>query len=211
MMKNEISAALLFSDRDYSEMLRYELLSCGFEIAKNENDANIILTEEEFLPYIKDEKIVIVFMTEGFENPERDGKTLIFPYVFSISELRKRLKELLAELMRLPSAGAVTLLGDKIEIVALPDKKSALVGGETVALSKTEWKLLSLLTLAAEKGKAVSREELGEAMGHNSEKGGNIVDVYICRLRKKIEFPIGRRLIFTVRGSGYSLMKGLKK
>ena len=40
-MKNEPLAALLFGDREYSEMLRYELLSCGFEIAKNEKEADI--------------------------------------------------------------------------------------------------------------------------------------------------------------------------
>ena len=210
-MKNELCAALLFGDREYSEMLRYELRSSGFEIAKNENDADIILTEEEFLPYINDEKTVVVFMRYGFDAPERDGKTLVFPYVFSIKELRKKLKKLYAELVRLPSEDLGAFAGDQIEIVTLPDKKSALVGDDKVSLSKTEWKMLSLLTLAARKGRAVSREELGDAIGHDSEKGGNIVDVYICRLRKKIEFPIGRRLIFTVRGSGYSLTKGFEK
>lgn len=210
-MKNELCAALLFGDREFSEMLRYELGVCGFEIAKNEKEADIILAEEDFLPYITEEKIVIVFMRYGFATPKRNGKTLVFPYVFSTKELRKKLKNLYSELVRLPSEDMASLAGDKIEIVTLPDKKSVLVGGETVALSKTEWKMLSLLTLAARRGKAVSREELGAAIGHHSEKGGNIVDVYICRLRKKIEFPIGRRLIFTVRGEGYSLTKGLEK
>ncbi len=208
MMKKELSVALLFGDREYSEMLRYELGFSGFEIAKNENEADIVLTEEEFLPYIREEKIVIVFMRYGFENPERDGKTFVFPYVFSTSELRKKLKDLFAELVKLSLEDVSALVSDKIEIVALPDKKSALVGGKTVALSQTEWKMLSLLTHAARKGKNVSREELEDAIGHDSKKGGNIVEVYICRLRKKIEFPIGRRLIFTVRGAGYSLMKG---
>ena len=208
-MKNEPLAALLFGDREYSEMLRYELLSCGFEIAKNEKEADIILTEEEFLPYINEEKLAIVFMRYGFENPERDENILAFPYVFSTKELRKKLKSLFGELVMIPSGKTSASVPDKIEIVMLPDKKSALVGGETVSLSKTEWKMLSLLTLGEKKGMAISREELEEAIGHDSEKGGNIVDVYICRLRRKIEFPIGRRLIFTVRGSGYSLMKGV--
>ncbi len=206
-MRIDLSAALIFSDREYSEMLIYELMSCGFKIAKNENDADIILTEEEFLPYIKNEKTVIVFMRYGVEDPERDGKTFVFPYIFSSSDLRKKLKDLFAELVYLPSKETTAFAGDKIEILALPDKKTALVAGEIVMLSSTEWKMLYLLTRAAEKGREVSREELSKAIGHDSEKGGNIVDVYICRLRKKIEFPIGRRLIFTVRGLGYSLIK----
>ncbi len=207
-MNRELKAALLFGDREYSEMLRYELSFCGFEIAKNENEADIILTEEEFLPYISNEKIVIAFMKYGFDNPERDGKTWVFPYVFSSSELRKRLKDLFMEIVRVPSENAVFSHDDKIEIIALPDKKSALIGGETVELSSTEWKMLSILTKAAKEGNGVSREEMGAAIGHDASKGGNIVDVYICRLRKKIEIPHGRRLIFTVRGVGYSLMKG---
>ena len=209
-MKNELFAALLFEDREYSDMLRYELISLGFEIAKNEKEADLILTEEEFLPYIE-AKPAVVFMRDDFEAPSRAEKTIVFPFVFQRKELRKRLKELFSELVLTAAGENIPAPSDNIEILTLPDKKSALVGGETVPLSKTEWKMLSLLTLAAKKGKAVSREELEEAIGHDSEKGGNIVDVYICRLRRKIEFPIGRRLIFTVRGSGYSLMKGTKK
>ena len=150
-MKNEPLAALLFGDREYSEMLRYELLSCGFEIAKNEKEADIILTEEEFLPYINEEKLAIVFMRYGFENPERDENILVFPYVFSTKELRKKLKSLFGELVMIPSGKTSAPVPDKIEIVMLPDKKSALVGGETVSLSKTEWKMLSLLTLGEKK------------------------------------------------------------
>lgn len=207
-MKNELKAALIFSDREFSEMLRYELKSCGYKVANNENEADIILTEEEMLPYINNEKIVIVFMRYGFENHEKDGNILVFPYVFSTSFLRKELKNLFAELLRASADDAGSPTGDNVEILPLPDKKSALVGERTVSLSKTEWKMLSLLTIAAKNGKAVSRKELEETMGYESEKGGNIVDVYICRLRKKIENPLGRKLIYTVRGSGYSLMKG---
>ena len=36
-------------------------------------------------------------------------------------------------------------------------------------------------------------------------KASKIVDVYVCRLRAKIEKPLGRRMIRTVRGVGYTL------
>ncbi len=56
-------------------------------------------------------------------------------------------------------------------------------------------------------GEPVSREELRELFG---AEDGNITDVYICRLRKKLEEPFGARLIKTVRGRGYLLLAQMK-
>ena len=36
----------------------------------------------------------------------------------------------------------------------------------------------------------------------------NIIDVYVRRLRRKIDEPFGRQTIETVRGSGYRLRQG---
>jgi len=55
--------------------------------------------------------------------------------------------------------------------------------------------------LYARRGEAVTREELAALLGG----GGNSVEVYICKLRAKLEKPLGRRLILTVRGVGYRM------
>ena len=75
----------------------------------------------------------------------------------------------------------------------------AVVGAHRVALTKTEVALLRLLLTSA--GTAVPRSTLAAAVSG----GGNTVDVYVCHLRAKIEKPLGRRMIRTVRGVGYVL------
>ena len=73
------------------------------------------------------------------------------------------------------------------------------VGQHTVTLTPAEWEIFTYLH--ARPGQIVPREELAVLL----EGGGNIVDVYVCRLRSKIEKPLGRRMIHTVRGVGYRM------
>ena len=40
---------------------------------------------------------------------------------------------------------------------------------------------------------------------------GNIVDVYIHHLRKKLEEPFSRKIIYTVRSKGYKTTAKLKR
>ncbi|MDX1400833.1 MAG: winged helix-turn-helix domain-containing protein, partial [Kiloniellales bacterium] len=75
--------------------------------------------------------------------------------------------------------------------------------GERVHLTSMETLLLK--TLAAKRGDPVSREQLCEASGLQTNE--RTVDVQVARLRRKIEdnprFP---RYLQTVRGIGYVLM-----
>ena len=71
------------------------------------------------------------------------------------------------------------------------------VAGKMVSMTPAERDILAYLY--ARRGEVVTREELATLLGG----GGNILDVYICRLRSKIEKPLGRRIIWTVRGIGY--------
>ena len=76
--------------------------------------------------------------------------------------------------------------------------KTALLDGERYAMSDHEIKILELL--CERSGTSVSRDELNRLVGATD---GNIVDVYICRLRKKLEKSGERKVIYTVRGAGY--------
>lgn len=71
---------------------------------------------------------------------------------------------------------------------------------KTVELSQSE--MLLLKTLAREEKKTVSRATLMRLFGAET---GNIADVYVCHLRKKLEQLCDRRVIVTVRGVGYRL------
>lgn len=73
-----------------------------------------------------------------------------------------------------------------------------------IQLSDHELKLLERLCLSA--GEPVSREELNRLLG--AEKG-NIADVYICRLRRKLESG-DKRIIFTVRSRGYKIITDME-
>jgi DNA-binding winged helix-turn-helix (wHTH) protein len=77
--------------------------------------------------------------------------------------------------------------------------------GRDVELRRREFDLL--LTLARGSGRAMSRATLLDAIaGREAEAFDRTIDVYVGRLRKKIEIdPKRPRLIVTVPGSGYRL------
>ena len=77
------------------------------------------------------------------------------------------------------------------------------VAGHRVPMTPAEGDILAYLY--ARRGEVVTREELATLLGG----GGNILDVYICRLRSEIERPLGRRIIWTERGVGYVLKSEL--
>ena len=75
-------------------------------------------------------------------------------------------------------------------------------GDLTLSLSPHEWAVF--LCLWKNRGDVVSRDTLRGLLGSTA---GNMVEVYICHLRDKLEKPLNRRLITTVRGKGYRMEK----
>lgn len=73
------------------------------------------------------------------------------------------------------------------------------VSGTAVPLTDAEWRVFSVLY--DRRGEVVPREELAALL----DGGGNSAEVYICHLRRKLESPLGRRLITTLRGVGYRM------
>ena len=88
---------------------------------------------------------------------------------------------------------------DEQRIIFYSDEKNIVsVNGRKHLLSDTEYKLLELLCKAPRQ--TVLRERIDELFENGKS---NISDVYICKLRKKLEAPLGKRLIFTAREKGY--------
>jgi len=78
------------------------------------------------------------------------------------------------------------------------------VHGKRIVLTAMEYRVLEYL--AMRRGALVSKEELLEHLyDYNWEKFGNVIEVYISGLRRKIEGVAGEKLIQTVRGLGYTL------
>ncbi|SIR25137.1 response regulator transcription factor [Pseudacidovorax sp. RU35E] len=84
------------------------------------------------------------------------------------------------------------------------DNRRATVGGEAIELSGREWAMLELLAERA--GEVVTKDEIVRAwMGDEGDSAavGNAVEVYVHKLRRKLEKP--GLVIRTVRGLGYLL------
>ncbi|TXI59852.1 MAG: response regulator transcription factor [Limnohabitans sp.] len=116
---------------------------------------------------------------------------------FDFPELLARLQALLRRSQR--RLGGASQVGR----LALDEgARRATVGGEPIELSGREWTLLSLLV--QQQGKVVTKEQIHAVWSDESEVGGgNAIEVYVHRLRRKTE---GSGVnIRTVRGIGYLL------
>lgn len=77
-------------------------------------------------------------------------------------------------------------------------------GGAEIALSAKEYALLEYMM--CNQGIVLSREKIENHIWNFDYQGGtNAVDVYVSYLRKKVDGAHQRKLIHTVRGSGYVL------
>ena len=79
---------------------------------------------------------------------------------------------------------------------------SVRIGGETCQLAPKEYELLVLFL--ENPNRIFTRDQLLIRLwGYDFEGSGNVVDVYMNYVRKKIEANGQRKLIHTVRGIGY--------
>ena len=118
---------------------------------------------------------------------------------FSPRELVARLRALL----RRPDHAAPTLLqvGD---LVLDPATREGRRGTRTISLTTKEFAVLEVLMRAS--GRVLTREYIGEhAWDDNFDPMSNVIDVYIARLRKKVDGADEPPLLATVRGAGYRL------
>jgi two-component system OmpR family response regulator len=116
---------------------------------------------------------------------------------FALPELEARVRALI----RRGKFGATAMIRHGALAVDTAGRR-ALIDGEPLDLSAREFGVLEVLTLAA--GRVVPKEAVAEQLcGWGDEVGANAIEVYVHRLRKKLE-PVGVR-IRTIRGLGYLL------
>jgi DNA-binding response OmpR family regulator len=91
------------------------------------------------------------------------------------------------------------------ELEIRPSEFTAFAAGRALNLTTRELHLLT--ALVERQGRIVSREELyGSVWGQQYQKSDRSVDVYVARLRQKLEEAVpGRRFIHTHFGFGYRL------
>ncbi|MCB1057903.1 MAG: response regulator transcription factor [Acidobacteria bacterium] len=134
---------------------------------------------------------------EGFRRGGDDY--LVKPFAFA--ELLARLQALLRR-SPAPSAPAVRTAVADLEMDLL--RRLACRGTRQLVLSPREFDLLEYLCRNA--GRVVTRTMvLDRVWGMRSDPQTNVVDVYVHRLRSKVDAPGDRPLIRTIRGVGYVL------
>ena len=119
---------------------------------------------------------------------------------FALAELEARVRAL----TRRGHAGAPTLITHGV-LTYDTVGKIARVNGATIELSARELALLEILVQRA--GRMVSKEQLVDHLCEwGEEVSANAIEVYVHRLRRKLEDSAVK--ILTVRGLGYRLDKG---
>ncbi|WP_337169611.1 response regulator transcription factor [Gemmatimonas aurantiaca] len=122
---------------------------------------------------------------------------LVKPY--ALGELVARLRAL----MRRPDHAAPTVLQVE-DLVLDPATREAHRNGRVITLTTKEFAVLEVLMRAP--GRVLTREFIGEhAWDDNFDPMSNVIDVYIARLRRKIDGEGETPLLSTVRGAGYRL------
>lgn len=115
--------------------------------------------------------------------------------------------ELLARLRALVRRGSRPLLPETLRIGRLEiDTRAHRVhkaGGE-IALTAREYALLECL--ARRRGEVVGRSEIAEHVWDETyDPFSNVIEVYVRRLRRKIDDPGSESIILTRRGEGYQI------
>lgn len=124
---------------------------------------------------------------------------LVKPFV--VDELLARCRALLRRNGAASAANTTLRIGD-LTLNSLTREVHR--GERELALTKTEFDLLELLM--QQPGTVVSRDQIYEAIwGYNFETSSKSLDVYIGYLRRKTEEGGESRVVFTVRGVGYTV------
>lgn len=123
---------------------------------------------------------------------------LIKPFAFA--ELLARLRALIRRGSGVPEATCLNTAGLSLDLL----KREVVRDGRKLELQPREFALLEYLMRHA--GEVVSKTMILEHVwGYDFEPQTNVVDVLVCRLRKKLEDESGAGKIHTIRGLGYVL------
>jgi phosphate regulon transcriptional regulator PhoB len=154
-------------------------------------------------------RLPIIMLTAKAEESDRvlgleTGADDYLPKPFGTKELIARVRAILRRSPGKTAQATIARLGD---IILDKDAYSATKGGEPVALSATEFKLL--LYMIERKGRVFSRDQLLDAVWKDDVfVEPRTVDVHIRRLRTQIEDdPADPKYIKTKRGVGYYVEK----
>lgn len=194
---------IVCSDRIFRRMLCLELSECG---------ANVM--PEKSTPVPPCALLISAPDAGSVTIPDGDCLSVVFGYAEELSDIGGLDPTAVLsrpfdtdELMRVlfgdsgssssPTIRKITATG---RLSVDKEKRTVVYHGSSSRLTKREFALFEYLY--SRRGTEVSRSELYDNVWGGGD-GENVVDVYICYLREKLENKFGIKLIRTVRGKGY--------
>ncbi len=206
---------ILTNDKKFHRMLELELSEQGFEMIDQEN---LDFCRECFvlcdLDFCTEERLRLLSQSHAICGWSRgnvdsiEAASLCFCVLsrpFLISELKLALEKFSTG-DKTPKKQPikqqrVSELGRRKNILTCNyEKREAVFGSHIISLSPAETEVLKIL--CDRRGEVVSREDLSALFANSN---GNISDVYVCKLRAKIDNALGVKFIYTVKGKGYIL------
>jgi DNA-binding response OmpR family regulator len=119
---------------------------------------------------------------------------------FAIKELQARLRALARRSSEAPRETLLQLADLSLDTLTQRVRR----GGKGITLASKEFAVLECLMREPER--VLSRTQIAEHVwNYDVFNQSNVVDVYIRNLRRKIDDPFERKLIHTIRGSGYRI------
>lgn len=122
---------------------------------------------------------------------------------FEIPELLSRVRALLKRTRPVQQQSSpYEASGVRVDL----EKREAVRNGEPIDLTAREFDLLAYLVAHA--GRVISRDEiLSSVWGERQGADSNVIEVFVCHLRNKIE-DRENKIIQTIRGVGYFFARG---
>jgi DNA-binding response OmpR family regulator len=118
---------------------------------------------------------------------------------FSMDELVARIRALIRR------SGGETFSFFRVgDLIVRSAERAVERGGRRIELTAREFALLELLV--RHPGRVFTRTQLCERVwDYHFDPGSNLVDVYVQRLRRKVDDAFPAKLIHTIRGTGYKV------
>ena len=188
-----------------------------YMIKKREPDLLLIdvmmpyLNGFEFATHLREEgyEIPIIFMTaqDAIESKIEGFNIGADDYIckpFNHQELVARVQAVIRRVKHNPKIGNGSAHNGQFEL--FPGELRVVFAG-TVSITLTPTEMQVLRVLMSSTGQVVDRDRLLSEVWNDSENNSNIVDVYIRRLRLKLEEDADKPLhIISIRGIGYKFV-----